>query len=158
MKRGDTPYAPFSTVAGREMQRIENWRAMTTLYEGFFTVSEAAEKLCVHRCTISRHIASGELAAYRHAKNGRVRLVDASDVEAIQRVTRERGRKRNDWSGPDWMTRLLEAHADRSPDRKAETLLALNIPSDIWPENPLPPLERTVPVAQPWDDDDDDDD
>lgn len=126
-----------------------------TTFEGFLTVTQAARRLCVHRCTISRHIAAGDLAAFRSTSNGRVRLVDLSDVEAIEKATRDKGRTRNDWNGKDWMDILLEAHAGRTPDGRAELLLGSN---DIWPEIPLPPLESTEQTAQPWDDDEDDDD
>jgi len=125
-----------------------------TDFEGFLTVQQAAQRLCVHRCTIWRHIQAGDLAAYRHQHNGRVRLLEASDIEAIERVTRSRGRTRKDWSGKDWMDILIEAHSSRNPDGKAELLLSNRL-SDIWPETPLLPLERATPTAQRWEDDGD---
>lgn len=96
---------------------------------GYLTVTEAAARLNCHRTAVWRHIRAGDLPTYRTARNSRVRLIDITDIEAIERVTQERA-KRHDWQGKDWADLMLEAAANHAPERMADVL-----ESDVYAEH-----------------------
>lgn len=67
-----------------------------TEFPGYLTIGQAATRLGVHRSTVWRAIERGALTPFRSARNARVRLVNVTEIEAIERVTQERDRKRID--------------------------------------------------------------
>ena len=107
-----------------------------TEIEGYLSITETAARLGCCRQTVWRHIRAGDLPTYRTARNSRVRLIDVTDIEAIERVTPET-RQRKDWSGKDWTDYMIEAAANRTGARMVEIL-----DTDIYAESEPDSAER----------------